>query len=130
MERMRGMLRSDDVEAKIRGDIADGVYAPGDRLPGPGELAEELGKLTKAVEAAYRRLVEDGLLVEGIVEPGFLVADPGLDPDVRAAMRAVRSAQLRMEALERRSAELTERLESVERRLRESGCRCQGGHPY
>ncbi|WFB11197.1 GntR family transcriptional regulator [Streptomyces sp. LX-29] len=119
MERMRRTLRSDEVVERIRDDIAEGRYGPGDRLPHPESLAEELRKLTKAVEAAYRRLVEEGVLVEGLLEPGYFVADPELDPDVHATMRAVRSVQLQLGRLDRRLTELTERVEAVEQGLRE-----------
>ncbi|QKV94178.1 GntR family transcriptional regulator [Streptomyces sp. NA02950] len=125
MEHMRRTLRSDDVEARIRDDIDAGTYRPGDRLPAPEELATELRKLTKAVDSAYRRLVEDGVLVEGLLEPGFFVADPATDPTVRTLLQAVRGTQLRLERLEQRLAELTERVASVERGLRSA--RREGG---
>ncbi|MEU8824392.1 GntR family transcriptional regulator [Streptomyces sp. NPDC048636] len=127
MEQMRRTLRSDDIEARIRADIDAGTYRPGDRLPAPEELAAELRKLTRAVEAAYRRLVEDGVLLEGLLEPGHFVADPAADPTVRTLLQAVRDTQLRLDRLEQRLGELTGRVASVERGLR-AARREGGGH--
>ncbi|MEV6397194.1 GntR family transcriptional regulator [Streptomyces sp. NPDC051907] len=125
MEQMRRTLRSEDVVAKIRSDIADGVYAPGDRLPSPDVLAGELRKLARAVESAYRQLIEDGVLVEGLLEPGVFVADPGTDPAVRDVVRAVHGLHVQLQQLDRRLGELAERVGAVERGLREA--RREGG---
>ncbi|MFF3327030.1 GntR family transcriptional regulator [Streptomyces sp. NPDC002889] len=120
MEQMRRTLRSEDVVAKIRSDIAQGVYQPGDALPSPDGLAGELGKLPKPVESAYRQLIEDGLLVEGLLEPGVFVADPEMDPHTRSIVQAVRGLQIQLQQLDKRLGELTERVGSVERGLREA----------
>lgn len=130
MEQMRRTLRSVDVVAKIRSDIAEGVYRPGDQLPGPDTLAGELRKLTKAVDAAYRQLIEEGVLVEGLLEPGVFVADPEMSPDVRGVIQAVRTMQLRLEQLEKGLGELTERVGSVERSLREVHRDGGSGHGF
>ncbi|MBH5338093.1 GntR family transcriptional regulator [Streptomyces pactum] len=128
MEQMRNRLRSADVEAKLREDLAGGVYAPGDRLPDVESLAEQLGKHTRAVLAAYRRLVEDGVLLEGLLEPGYFVAAADLAPEARTTARAVRAVQDRLLELEGRLGELTERMAALERLARETRCRCRYGH--
>lgn len=45
----------------IRAKIADGTLAPGERLPGLRELAEEAGVNVNTVRAVYQRLEQDGL---------------------------------------------------------------------
>ncbi|MFF3687863.1 GntR family transcriptional regulator [Streptomyces sp. NPDC002187] len=130
MEQMRRTLTSEDVVAKIRSDVAEGVYRPGDQLPTPDSLARELGKLTKAVDSAYRQLIEQGVLVEGLLEPGVFVADPEMDPGVRSVVQAVRRLQLQVERLDKGLGELTERVGHMERSLREVNRERGGGHGF
>ncbi|QKW48534.1 GntR family transcriptional regulator [Streptomyces buecherae] len=120
MERMRKLLRSDEVVAQVRRDIADGVYRPGDALPEPDALATELGVLTKAVAAAYQRLAEDGVLLENLLTPGVVVADPELDPTVRSLVHAVAGMRRHLERLDQRLDDLTERVDTVGRSVRAS----------
>ncbi|MFE6776679.1 GntR family transcriptional regulator [Streptomyces sp. NPDC057702] len=120
MERMRKSLRSDEVVARVRRDLAEGVYQPGDTLPDAADLATELGVLTRAVDAAYRQLAEDGVLVESLLTPGVVVADPELDPTVRALVRTVAEMRRHLERLDRRLADLTERVDTVSTSVREA----------
>jgi biotin operon repressor len=59
----------------ILADIADGKYAPGDRLPGRAELAAAYGVCESTIWAACRHLREQGTL-RGVRGHGFYVAQP------------------------------------------------------
>lgn len=120
MERMRRLLRADDVVARVRQDIADGVYRPGDELPEPARLAAELGVLDRAVESAYRQLTEVGAVVANLSTGGMVVADPTLDPTVRDLLRAVAAMQQQLDRLERRVEELNDRVDTVSHSVREA----------
>lgn len=48
--------------ARLRRQIADGVYRPGDRLPSEAELCQQFGVSRITVRAALDQLVDDGLL--------------------------------------------------------------------
>src|SRR5580692_4650906 len=50
------------VAAEIRGAIADGEAAPGDRLPPAKDFAKELGVNTNTVLRAFHQLREEGIL--------------------------------------------------------------------
>ncbi|WEV29284.1 GntR family transcriptional regulator [Streptomyces sp. 71268] len=132
MERMRKLLRSDEVVARVRRDIADGVYRPGDALPEPEELAAELGVLTRAVATAYQRLADDGVLLENLLTPGVVVADPELDPTVRSLVHAVAAMRRHLERLDARLDDLTERVDTVGRSVHESRLEAERGvnHRY
>ncbi|GAA4792573.1 MULTISPECIES: GntR family transcriptional regulator [Streptomyces] len=52
----------DQVAAAVRGAIADGRAAPGDRLPGARQLAASLGVNVHTVLRGYRKLSEEGLI--------------------------------------------------------------------
>ena len=56
----------------LRRDIADGVYAYGQRLPSKRLLAEETGVSVITVEHAYQILCEEGY-VESRERSGFFV---------------------------------------------------------
>ena len=47
---------------KLRGAVATGALAPGDRLPGVREMAEAAGVNVNTVRAVYARLGEQGLI--------------------------------------------------------------------
>ncbi|MBB5939691.1 GntR family transcriptional regulator [Streptomyces zagrosensis] len=114
------MLGTEDIVAKVRGDITEGVYRPGDALPSPESLAAELRVLTRAVEAAYRQLADGGLLMANLLGPGVVVADPELDPTIRAVVQAVHTMQHQLERFEKQLDHLSERVDTV-RRMGEAG---------
>ena len=60
---------------ELRQAITSGRYKPGDRLPSTLELMERTGVANLTVRAAYRMLVEEGL-VESVAKRGFYVRRP------------------------------------------------------
>ena len=60
---------------ELRQGIVSGRYKPGDRLPSTLELMERTGVANLTVRAAYRVLIEDGL-VESVNKRGFYVRQP------------------------------------------------------
>lgn len=130
MDRMRKMLRTDDVMARVRRDITEGTYQPGDPLPDPEDLAAELGVISRAVESAYRKLAEDGTLMESLLTPGFVVADAEHDPTVRSLVRAVAAMQRHLEQLDGRLSDLADRVDTVSRSLREAHHEAERARKY
>ena len=72
------MTTATDIRIDIERRIADGVLAPGDRLPPVRERAEELGVSPNTVAAAYKQLRDRGV-VTGRGRQGTTVA-PGRRP--------------------------------------------------
>ncbi|MFC6285906.1 GntR family transcriptional regulator [Nocardioides sp. GCM10027113] len=53
----------EQLRAQVAGKVADGVLAPGTRLPTVRALATELGLATNTVARVYRELEADGVVV-------------------------------------------------------------------
>ena len=51
-----------EVRDRIRGDILDSTYAPGDKLPRDEDIAEELGCARSTVQRAMRDLSDSGIV--------------------------------------------------------------------
>ena len=60
---MPGRGRTSWLAAQLRAAVADGTLAPGSRLPASRELATDLALSRGTVVEAYRRLIEEGLLL-------------------------------------------------------------------
>ncbi|MFN8443941.1 MAG: FadR/GntR family transcriptional regulator [Caldilineaceae bacterium] len=70
---------SDDAVASIIQMVRDKKYAPGDRLPGERQLAEQLKVSRTSIRAALGRLVTLGLL-EARAGSGTYVKEPSSEP--------------------------------------------------
>ena len=79
---------------RLRALIATGKLAPGERLPGVRELAEQAGINANTARAIYGRLEADGLLVSRHGSGTFVAADTRPSADVeRIAAEAVAEAR-------------------------------------
>src|SRR5215213_9385917 len=78
---------------KLRGAVAGGRLAPGDRLPGVREMAAEAGVNVNTVRAVYARLAEQGVIVSEHGRGTFVGQMAGQDELVRLADRAAREAR-------------------------------------
>jgi DNA-binding transcriptional regulator YhcF (GntR family) len=78
---------------KLRGAIATGRLAPGDRLPGVRELAAEAGVNVNTVRSVYARLADHGVIVSEHGRGTFVGEVAGHDELVRLAERAAREAR-------------------------------------
>jgi GntR family transcriptional regulator len=78
---------------KLRGAIAAGRLAPGERLPGVRELAQQAGVNVNTVRAVYARLAEQGVIVSEHGRGTFVGQVAGQDELVRLAERAAREAR-------------------------------------
>src|SRR5215213_8821452 len=78
---------------KLRGAVAGGRLAPGDRLPGVREMAVEAGVNVNTVRAVYARLAEQGVIVSEHGRGTFVGEVAGQDELVRLAERAAREAR-------------------------------------
>ncbi|MFE0640631.1 GntR family transcriptional regulator [Streptomyces sp. NPDC058877] len=92
----------DQIAACVRGALADGSAAPGERLPAARELADSLGVNVHTVLRGYQRLREEGL-IELRRGRGAVVV-----PGATAPGRARLLARLREAAEEARGLGLTE----------------------
>ncbi|MGD3107558.1 GntR family transcriptional regulator [Streptomyces sp. YGL11-2] len=103
-----------EIAAKFRGDIADGLYGPGARLPGAQGLAKALGVALMTVQSAYKQLAEDGL-VEGRRGSGTYVIDPAKgEPTAQQAAAGLRDLQEQLKHVTSQFSELRERVERLE----------------
>jgi GntR family transcriptional regulator/MocR family aminotransferase len=69
------------IYGRLRGAIADGVLAPGDRIPAVRALAKELGLARGTIETAYSLLAAEGYIQSRgqagtVVAPGLLARTP------------------------------------------------------
>src|SRR3954451_10269961 len=78
---------------KLRGAIAAGRLAPGDRLPAVRELALEAGVNVNTVRAVYARLAEQGAIVSEHGRGTFVGEVSGQEELVRLAHRAAGEAR-------------------------------------
>jgi GntR family transcriptional regulator len=78
---------------KLRGAIASGRLAPGDRLPGVRELAAEAGVNVNTVRSVYARLADQGVIVSRHGRGTFVGQTAARDDLVRLAERAAREAR-------------------------------------
>jgi DNA-binding transcriptional regulator YhcF (GntR family) len=78
---------------KLRGAIAAGRLAPGERLPGVRELAQQAGVNVNTVRAVYTRLAEQGVIVSEHGRGTFVGQMAGQDELVRLAERAAGEAR-------------------------------------
>jgi GntR family transcriptional regulator len=78
---------------KLRGAIASGRLAAGERLPGVRELAAEAGVNVNTVRAVYARLADQGVIVSEHGRGTFVGEVAGHDELVRLAERAAREAE-------------------------------------
>ncbi|MFI0925877.1 GntR family transcriptional regulator [Streptomyces sp. NPDC021012] len=92
----------DQIAACVRGALADGSAAPGERLPAARELADSLGVNVHTVLRGYQRLREEGL-IELRRGRGALIV-----PGATAPHRARLLSLLREAATEARELGLTE----------------------
>ena len=75
---------------RIRSAVRDGRLRPDDRLPASRTLAADLGVSRGVISEAYRRLLDDGVVVTGgragtLIARGVSVASGATD---RSALRA------------------------------------------
>ncbi len=104
----------DQIAARVRGEIAGGVLAPGQRLPSERELARALGVGRPSVREAIAALKNDGLVETRAGAGTFVSADalallldaPGAAPDtsVTALLEARAEVEPRIAALAARRA--------------------------
>ncbi len=78
---------------KLRGAIAAGRLAQGDRLPGVREMAAAAGVNVNTVRAVYARLADQGAIVSEHGRGTFVGAVAGQDELVRLAERAAHEAR-------------------------------------
>ncbi|MCE7005476.1 GntR family transcriptional regulator [Kibdelosporangium philippinense] len=101
----------------LRREIANGVYAPGDKLPTYDAAAGEWGVAVGTIKRAYSALQQEGLISTRHGTGSFV--HPDLDPDQIDAtadqLVTVRATDLK-EAL-RLLTEISDRLAALEKRL-------------
>ena len=98
------------VADKLRADIAEGRVAPGEQLPTQRELADEYGVATETVKRALRELQAEGVIVSRQGKGSYVSS--------QAAGRATETNGAGdLEELRKAVADLSRRLELVERRL-------------
>ncbi|SDX91414.1 GntR family transcriptional regulator [Saccharopolyspora shandongensis] len=95
----------------LRTDIDNGTYGPGDKLPSYGAVAEEYGVSVGTVKRAFGDLQSDGLIVIRHGQGSFVRTQP-LEAESEADQAEAISD------LYAKLADVTRRLEQVERKLR------------
>ena len=78
---------------KLRGAIASGRLAAGERLPGVRDLASQAGVNVNTVRAVYARLADQGAIVSEHGRGTFVGEVAGQDDLIRLADRAAREAR-------------------------------------
>lgn len=113
----------DQIAACVRGALADGSAAPGERLPAARELADSLGVNVHTVLRGYQRLREEGL-IELRRGRGAIVVPGATAPD-----RARLVSRLREAAAEARGLGLSEEefLDLARTSLGQGASRAPGG---
>lgn len=76
-DRGKGVALHAQVYLQLRARIASGALEPGARLPASRVLARQLGVARITVEAAMRRLQEEGLVVRRVGSGTVVAALPG-----------------------------------------------------
>ncbi|GAA3346212.1 FadR/GntR family transcriptional regulator [Amorphoplanes nipponensis] len=99
----RGATLSDQVIARLRGQITSGAWPVGSRIPTEPELVAQLGVARNTVREAVRALAHNGLLdirqgsgtwviatseLAGVMQRRFAAADPGHVTELRGTLEA------------------------------------------
>ena len=113
----------DQIAARLRGEIASGVLAPGTRLPSERDLARALEVSRPSVREAIAALKNDGLVETRAGAGTYVAADaiallldaPGAAPDtsVTALLEARAEIEPRIAALAARRAQRDEEVERL-----------------
>lgn len=83
--KLEGRL-SEQVEEAVRELIAAGILAPGELVGSVSDLAKRLRVNPQAVAAAYRKLQEEGLLIDRNWQ-GLYVAEEFAEPSVKFLLK-------------------------------------------
>ncbi|MGW0600631.1 GntR family transcriptional regulator [Streptomyces sp. NPDC002776] len=103
-----------EIAARIRDEIANGTFGPGDRLPGARAYAKKLGVALMTVQNAYTQLQEEGL-VEGRTGSGTYVRDPAPgEQGPRQAAQRLTELQAEVARVSTELAGLAERVKQLE----------------
>ncbi|MFF4229169.1 GntR family transcriptional regulator [Streptomyces sp. NPDC001820] len=103
-----------EIAARIRDEIADGTFGPGDRLPGGRAYAQKLGVSLMTVQNAYAQLREERL-VEGVSGSGTYVRDPSPgEPTPRKSAQRLNDLQAELARVSTELAGLTKRVKQLE----------------
>ncbi|MEU3514181.1 GntR family transcriptional regulator [Streptomyces sp. NPDC006654] len=103
-----------EIAARLRDEIANGTFGPGDRLPGGRIYAKKLGVSLMTVQNAYAQLQEEGL-VEGRTGSGTYVRDPAPGEQApREAAQRLTELQAEVARVSTELAGLAERVKQLE----------------
>ncbi|MER7838414.1 GntR family transcriptional regulator [Streptomyces sp. NPDC096040] len=103
-----------EIAARLRDEIADGTFGPGDRLPGGRIYAKKLGVSLMTVQNAYAQLQEEGL-VEGRTGSGTYVREPAPGEQApREAAQRLTELQAEVARVSTELAGLAERVKQLE----------------